>query len=335
MQGAIQKITLLGIIGILPIYPADPRVHPLSKKKIRLERSVEAMGTTFVIEMYGTDEHLMQSAADQAFTEVRRVDEMLSNYRPSSELSRVNACAGKTPVKVSREFFDLLTACKKYSRESEGTFDITVGLLMKVWGFYKGSGRLPSRAEIRAALDNVGYQKLELDSRNLTVRFKKPGINLDPGGLGKGYAVDRMVTVLVKSGIDSALVSAGGSSIFGIGAPPNDARGWYIRIRDPKQENRTAADVYLKNNSISTSGNYEKFFWANGKLYSHIMNPHTGYPSEGMLSVSVTSPRTLDSEIWAKPYYILGAAWTKRHKAKGLRVLMCEDKAGASCAWLP
>jgi FAD:protein FMN transferase len=139
----------------------------------------------------------------------------------------------------------------------------------------------------------------------------------------------------VKSGIDSALVSAGGSSIFGIGAPPNDARGWYIRIRDPKQENRTAADVYLKNNSISTSGNYEKFFWANGKLYSHIMNPHTGYPSEGMLSVSVTSPRTLDSEIWAKPYYILGAAWTKRHKAKGLRVLMCEDKAGASCAWLP
>jgi FAD:protein FMN transferase len=332
----IRIVILLGAIGILPICLANQPHQTGSKKATtRLERSVEAMGTAFVIEMYGPDEHLMQTAADQAFAELRRVNQMLSNYRPSSELSRVNECAGTTPVKVSPEFFDLLTACKTYSRESEGTFDITVGPLMKVWGFYKGSGRLPSSAEVRAALDNVGYQNLELDSRNLAVRFKKPGVNLDPGGVGKGYAVDRMVAVLVKNHIDSALVSAGGSSIFGMGVPPNDPRGWYIRIRDPKQENRTAAEVYLKNNSISTSGNYEKFFWANGKLYSHIMNPHTGYPAEGMLSVSVISPRTLDSEIWAKPYYILGAAWTERHKPKDFRVLMCEDKPGASCAWLP
>jgi FAD:protein FMN transferase len=259
----------------------------------------------------------------------------LSNYRPSSELSRVNECAGRAPVKVSRQFFDLLTACERYSRDSEATFDITVGPLMKAWGFYKGSGRLPSSGEIRTALDGVGYQNLQLDSRDLTVRFKKPGVNLDPGGVGKGYAVDCMVAALMKNGIDSALVSAGGSSIFGIGAPPNDPRGWYIRIRGPKEENRTAAEVYLKNNSLSTSGSYEKFFWANGKLYSHIMDPRTGYPSKGMLSVSVISPRTLDSEIWAKPYYILGAAWTERHRARQFRVLMCEDKPGASCGWLP
>jgi FAD:protein FMN transferase len=335
MQGTIQKITLLSIIGILPIYAVDPQPRALPKNTIRLERSVDAMGTNFVIEIYGTDEHLMQSAANQAFAEARRVDEMLSNYRLTSELSQVNECAGKTPVKVSREFFDLLSACERYSRESEGAFDITVGPLMKVWGFYKGSGRLPSREEVRVALDNIGFQKLELDSRDLAVRFKKPGVNLDPGGVGKGYAVDRMATVLLKNGIDSALVSAGGSSIFGIGAPPGDLRGWYIRIRDPKEENRTVAEVYLKNNSISTSGNYEKFFWANGRLYSHIMDPRTGYPSAGTLSVSVISPRTLDSEIWAKPYYILGAAWAKRHKPRDFRVLMCEDKAGAPCRWLP
>ena len=293
------------------------------------------MGTSFVIEIYGPDEHLMRVAADQAFAELHRVDGMLSNYIPTSELSRVNGCAGKYSVKVTREFFELLTACERYSRESEGTFDITVGPLMKVWGFSKGSGRLPRGEEIRAALDNVGYRNLELDSRNLTVRFKKPGVNLDPGGVGKGYAVDRIVAVLLKNGIDSALVSAGGSSIFGIGTPPNDPRGWYIRIRDPKQEIRSAAEVYLKNDSISTSGNYEKFFWANGKLYSHIMDPRIGHPSEGMLSVSVIAPRTLDSEIWAKPYYILGATWTKRHKPYDFRILMCEDKPGASCAWLP
>jgi FAD:protein FMN transferase len=335
MPGNIHTITLLSIIGILPIYPADLQTHPLPNNAIRLERSVDAMGTSVVIEINGTDEHLMQAAADQAFAELRRVDGMLSNYRPTNELSRVNECAGKALVKVSREFFGLLEDCERYSRGSEGTFDITVGPLMKVWGFYKGSGRLPATAEIRVALGSVGFRNLELDSRRMTVRFKKPDVNLDPGGFGKGYAVDRMVGILLKNGIDSALVSTGGSSIFGIGTPPNDPRGWYIRIRDPKDQNRTAAEVYLKNNSISTSGNYEKFFWANGKLYSHIMDPRTGYPSEGTLSVSVISPRTLDSEIWAKPYYILGAAWTERHKARDFRVLMCEGKAGASCAWLP
>jgi FAD:protein FMN transferase len=331
----IQAVSLLGIIGILPICSSDRQTRQLPKNTTRLERSVEAMGTTFVIEIYGTDKHLMQSATDQAFAELRRVDGMLSNYISGSELSRVNECAGKNAVQVSREFFDLLTACERYGRESDGTFDITVGPLMKIWGFYKGSGRLPSGAEVRVALDDVGYQNLDVDSKNLTVRFKKPGVNLDPGGVGKGYAVDRMSAVLRKNGIDSALVSAGGSSIFGIGAPPNEARGWYIRIRDPKEQNKTAAEIYLRNNSVSTSGNYEKFFWANGKLYSHIMDPRTGYPSEGMLSVSVISPRTLDSEIWAKPYYILGRAWTERHKPKDFRVWMCEDKPGASCAWLP
>ena len=302
---------------------------------MRLERSANAMGTTFLVEIYGSDENRMRNAAEQAFAEVRRLDRMLSHYIADSELSRVNECAGKNPVKVSRELFDLLKTCESYSLESEGTFDITVGPLVKAWGFYKGSGRLPTRREIRAALSNVGYQNLKLDSTNLTVRFKKPGVNLDPGGVGKGYAVDRMVDVLLRNGIDCALVSAGGSSIFGIGAPPNDQRGWYIRVRDPKEENRTAADVYLKNNSISTSGNYEKFFWANGKLYSHIMDPRTGYPSEHVVSVSVIAPRTLDSEIWAKPYYILGRSWTERHKPKDFRVLMCEDKLGAECAWVP
>jgi thiamine biosynthesis lipoprotein len=335
LRGNIQRITLLSIIGILPIYPADLQTHPLLKNAIRWERSVDAMGTSFVIEIFGTDEHLMQAAADEAFAELRRVDGMLSNYIAGSELSRVNECAGKAPVKVSREFFELLTACERYSRESEGTFDITVGPLMRVWGFYKGSGRLPARAEVRVSLDDVGYRMVELNSKSSTVRFKNSGMNLDPGGFGKGYAVDRMAGILLKNGIDSALVSAGGSSIFGIGNPPSDPRGWYIRIRDPKEQNRTAAEVYLKNNSISTSGNYEKFFWANGKPYSHIMDPRTGYPSEGMLSVSVISPRTIDSEIWAKPYYILGAVWTERHKPRNFRVLMCEDKHEASCTWLP
>jgi len=301
----------------------------------RLEQTAEAMGTTYTVELCGTNQPVLQTAAREAFDEVHRLDRMLSNYIPGSELSRVNDHAADAPVHVSQEFFDLLSQCVNYSNESEGTFDITVGPLMKVWGFYEGAGHLANAAEIRAALNESGYHNLELNAANLTVRFRKHGMALDPGGVGKGYAVDRMVAILRKRGTCSGLVSAGGSSIYGIGAPPADARGWRIRIRDPRNGNRTVSQVYLKDTSISTSGSSEKFFWAGGKRYSHIMDPRTGYPAEGMLSVSVVAPQTLDSEVWAKPYYILGRAWTEQHKPPKFRVFMCEDKPNAPCGWLP
>jgi thiamine biosynthesis lipoprotein len=302
---------------------------------VKLERQVYAMGTEYSIELYGPNSTRLASAAEQASEEVKRIDQLISNYLPDSELSRVNHEASSHPVAVSAELFDLIAQCQEFSRQSEGSFDITVGALMKVWGFYKDSGHLPHRAEIRSALDQIGYQNVQLDRERHTVRFTKPGMSLDPGGVGKGYAVDKMVAILEANGVTSGLVSGGGSSIYGIGAPPDDARGWYVRIRDPKDERKTAAEIYLKNNSVSTSGNYEKFFVAEGKLYSHIMDPRTGYPSEGMLSVSVIAPRTLESEIWAKPYYILGREWTQKHKPKTYRVLLCEDRQGATCAWLP
>jgi thiamine biosynthesis lipoprotein len=301
---------------------------------LRMERSAPAMGTTYTIDIYGRDRAVMQAAAEAALEEASRIDRMLSNYRPESELSRLNEHAAGQPVKISQELFDLLTTCVEYSRASEGAFDITVAPLMKVWGFYKDSGRLPDRAEVRAALGQIGYRNIELNPASHTVRFARHGVSLDPGGVGKGYAVDKMVAILRKNGIACALVSGGGSSIYGMGAPPDNPKGWYVRVRDPKDEKKTAAEVYLHDESISTSGNYEKFFWANGKLYSHIMDPRTGFPAEGMLAVSVIAPKTLDSEVWAKPYYILGSAWTREHKPRDFRVFLCEDKPGAACAWV-
>ncbi len=304
------------------------------ERLFRIERSAPAMGTTYTVEIYGRDKGVMQAAAESALEEAGRIDRMLSNYRPESELSRVNQQAADQPVKISQELFDLLTTCLEYSRASQGAFDITVAPLMKVWGFYKDSGRLPDRAEVRAALGQIGYRNVELSPASRTVRFARHGVSLDPGGVGKGYAVDKMVGVLRKSGIACALVSAGGSSIYGMGAPPDNPNGWYLRVRDPKDEKKTAAEVYLRDESISTSGNYEKFFWADGKLYSHIMDPRTGFPAEGMLAVSVIAPKTLDSEVWAKPYYILGSDWTRAHKPRDFQVFLCEDKPGAACAWV-
>src|SRR6267378_2294286 len=308
-----------------------------SSEALRLESSLEAMGSAYSLVLYGEDRGRLEAASEEAFEEVRRLDRMLSNYRPESEWSEVNRHAAERPVKVSAELFRLLSACVEYSRQSEGAFDISVGPLMKVWGFYKGTGHLPQRAEVGGALTKVGYRNILLDANRLTVRFARPGVELDPGGIGKGYAVDRMVDILRKDGIDSALVSASGSSIYALGAPPGEA-GWKVRIRDPKDEAKTVTEVTLKNESMSTSGSYEKFFWAEGKIYSHIMDPRTGYPSRGMLSASVITPLTLDSEAWTKPYYINGREWAAKHNPKGFRVFLCPDTGeagtGQTCAWL-
>lgn len=306
-----------------------------AQELLRLEASQDAMGTTFVAALYGEDRERLEAAADAAFAEVRRLERMLSNYRPNSELSRVNREAGERPVRVSDELFDLLATCLEYSRASEGAFDVTVGPLMKVWGFYRGTGRLPSPEEVQSAMAKVGYRRIVLDPEERTVRFSEPGVELDPGGIGKGYAVDRMVAVLREHGIRSALISASGSSIYGLGVPPGDPEGWEVRIRHPRNETLTIETLRLKDCSLSTSGSYEKFFVAAGKTYSHIMDPRTGYPAQGVLSVSVLAPRTLDSEAWTKPFFILGRQWAARHRPKDLRVFLCEDTAELKCAWLP
>ena len=322
-----------------------PAAHP-GPDLLRLEASAEAMGSTYSLVLYDQDRNKMESAADDAFEEARRLDALLSNYRPESEWSKINREAASHPVAVSKELFDLLAVCAEYSRASEGAFDITVGPLMKVWGFYKDSGHLPAAAEVRTALDRVGYRNLILDASHQTVAFSKSGMDIDPGGVGKGYAVDKMVEILKKDGIRTALVSGGGSSIYGLGAPP-DELGWKIEIKNPSDKFQHVADVMLKNESLSTSGSYEKFFVAEGKTWSHIMDPRTGFPAQGTLSVSVIAPRTLDSEVWAKPYFVNGRHWTAQHKPRDFRVFFCaagdeavpvgteSKKAEQTCAWLP
>jgi FAD:protein FMN transferase len=301
---------------------------------LRLEKSTDAMGSTYSIALYGYDRVKMEAAADAAFDEVRALDELLSNYKPASEWSEVNRYAAERPVKVSPELFRLIAACLEYSRESEGAFDITVGPLMKVWGFYKGSGHLPHKPEIATAMAKVGYGHVHLDAASQTVRFDRPGVELDPGGIGKGYAVDRMVEVLRRNGVGTALVAGSGSSIYGMGAPPDEPRGWLVKIKDPWDNRRTQAEVFLKDSSMSTSGSYEKFFRAEGKIYAHIMDPRTGYPAQGSVSVSVIAPRTVDSEAWAKPYFVNGRQWAVKHRPKDFRVFFCEDRMDKPCAWL-
>jgi thiamine biosynthesis lipoprotein len=308
---------------------------PISGRSyVRVEKSDEIMGATFSVVLHGTDRAQLDAAADAALDEAHRLDRMLSNYHPDTEWSRVNRLAADRPVVVSEELFALLSECVKYSEQSEGAFDITVAPLVRAWGFFKGEGTMPRAGAVAAARRQVGYRHVRLDAAARTVRFDRPGVELDPGGIGKGYAVDRMVALLKQRGITAALVSASGSSIYGLGSPTDDARGWHIPIRAPRNPDAAAGEVFLRDMSISTSGSYEKFFWAEGRTYAHIIDPRTGYPAQGTASVSVVARRALDSEAWTKPYFINGRQWTASHKHEDMRVFFCLDTPQPTCEWV-
>lgn len=298
----------------------------------RYEASFSAMGTQFTIAAYGKKRGFVASAVASAFEEVRNADLMLNHYHHGSELSLINRNAADGPWKITKPMGDLLEKCLNYSRLSGGGFDITVGPLMHIWGFSRDSGRVPSTSEITRALSVVGYRFVELDRLRETVRFLRKGVELDPGAMGKGYAVDRMVSVLREAGLKRFFISGGSSSLYAGHAPPSDERGWQVNIRSQKEGAKPVQQLYLIQESLSTSGSYEKFFEVDDTSYSHLMSPHTGNPVTGMLSVSVTAPTTLASEIWATALFVNGVEWTRQHKPEGLRVLACA--IDQPCEWI-
>ncbi len=215
------------------------------------------MACAYTIVAYGPDAPALAPAVEAALDEVDRIDRLMSHYRPESPLSRLNREAADGPLAVDPELFDFVAECMKYSRESGGSFDITVGPLMKAWGFFRGEGRLPGAVELEDLRGKIGYSHVILSARERTIRFDRPGVELDLGGIAKGYAVDRAVSTLRSRGITAALVSAGGSTIYGLGAPPG-GRGWEVTIQDPLHANGTARKVLLRDRALSVSGSYEK-----------------------------------------------------------------------------
>jgi thiamine biosynthesis lipoprotein len=301
----------------------------------RYEYSADAMGGVFSVALYSTTRANADAASAAAFVELRRLDRMLSNYRSDSEWSEVNRNAAARAVKISQELFDLLSAGLEYSRRSDGAFDITVGPLMKAWGFYGGSGSVADDVVLKKARASVGYQRILLDPVDCAVRFDRDGVEMDPGGIGKGYAADRMIETLKRYGIEKALVSAAGSSIFALGAPPGQ-EGWPVDVHGPNQAGCNADQLRLKDESLSTSGISQKFFRINGRVFGHILDPRTGYPVHGVLQVTVRAPRALDSEAWTKAFFVNGRCWSARHIPSGFRVFFCSEEPGRPvCEWLP
>lgn len=329
----IKKRSMKGLTVLLCAF-AVPFAHPVraSAELERMESSAQIMGSEFRIACYAPSKKRAAGAITAAFDEVRRVDGFLSHYKPDSELSRVNRDAANRAVPISAEFAELLARCQRYTAASDGAFDIAVGALVDAWGFYTGQGTKPSWFALWRGRRNSGSQHVALDPAGPAVRFRREGLRLDPGGFGKGYAVDRAVSVLREYGIERALVSSGTSSVFALGSPPEASLGWPLDLRSPSASQAVAETLVLRDEAVSTSGSYEKFFEHGGKRYGHILDPRTGLPSEGIDSVSVVAARTLDTEAWATALFVNGADWFRANPLPGLRVFLCE--AESRCRWL-
>ena len=295
--------------------------------------SDEAMGTTFSVEVHGHDRARLESVARAALAEAARVDRLLSNYQPDSEWSAMNRSASRGPFAVSAELFDLLAACLAYSRDTEGAFDVSVGPLMKVWGFFKGEGTMPTTDAVTSALAGTGAEHVRLDPRRVTVEFLRPDVELDPGGIGKGYAIDRMAAILLNRGVTSAFVSAGGSSIYGLGAPPDSPDGWPVIIRHPRSSSGVAAKLLLKDSSLSTSGSYEKFFRAGGRDVLPHHGPAHRLPSEWhVVSVGRRTPdgrqRGVDEGVLHQRPGVGGDVVAPRARASSDATIVSQSRAG-------
>jgi thiamine biosynthesis lipoprotein len=287
----------------------------------RFEYSESHMGTLVRIVLYAPGAQVADGAAKAAFDRIGALDAAFSDYRDSSELIRLSRQSGGGPVEVSDDLFRVLRAAQRVARESDGAFDVTVGPLSVLWRRARRVRELPDAASIAAARALVGADKLELDDRRRTARLTASGMQLDLGGIAKGFAADEASAVLKRIGVQAALVAAGGD-IVATGTPPGKD-GWRVAIASLEGADRAPAGfVDLRNAAVSTSGDAEQFVVLDGVRYSHIVDPRTGAALTGRRSVTIVARDGTTSDALATAVSVLGAV-------KGLALVESSPAAAA------
>jgi thiamine biosynthesis lipoprotein len=293
---------------ILP--PALVALHCLSacstapNQPVLVTRSAMAMGSQLTLAAWSADEAAAAAAFDRVFREFDRLESLLSVWKDGSDVVRLNAAAGREPVAVSRETLDVLAAARTAGEQTAGKFDITFGALAEVWKFdHDQDNSVPDRAAIEQRLPLVDYQAVQVDAARGTAFITRPGVRVHLGGIGKGYAVDRAVLMLRGAGFNDFMIQAGGD-MFASGT--NNGPPWKLGIADPRADHAAFAALEIRDATLSTSGDYERFFIKDGVRYHHLLDPDRGEPARGCRSVTIVAPRALLADVLSTGVFIMG-----------------------------
>ncbi len=265
----------------------------------------EAMATRFEVALDGGEPANLRALAEEALAEVDRLEAQLSFYRRESELSGLNARAGLGPVRVDPRFLRLLERAVALGEATGGAFDPTVGPLVRCWGFAGGEGRVPDPQEAEAALAVVGLNHLILAEDDCSVAFDCDGVTLDLGAIGKGYALERAAAILREGEVSAALLHAGTSSVYGLGAPGGEA-AWKVAIRHPLQPEDVIAVASLRDQALGVSAPHGKYFDLGGVRYGHVIDPRSGRPVRAALLAAVLTNSPTDADALSTGLLALG-----------------------------
>lgn len=290
-----------------------------TKKDNMFRETRMLMDTSCTITAVSSSETKAREAIDAGFARIKELDRLLNHFSPASEISAINKTAGNNPVKVSIETLEVVKKAVEIADYTHGAFDPTIGPLTKLWGFSGQNPRpaVPPENEIKNAMKLIDYKKIKINTSTSEIFLEEKGMELDLGGIAKGYAADIAIEAIKAKGIKAALVAIAGD-IRGFGLKP-DKQPWKVGIQNPRQETRGKgqgarvngeedifATLHLKDKAISTSGDYQRFFMEKGKRYHHILNPKTGYPSQGVISASVIAPEGHVTDGFSTGVFVLG-----------------------------
>lgn len=259
-----------------------------SSAQVLRKRAVTLMGSRFDISIVAKDSASAEENIDLVIAEVTRIENLISDWRPYTQIGQVNSNAGIKPVKVDQEVFELTERAIHLSEITNGAFDISFAAMDRIWKFDGSMTEMPSPEAIKNSVAKVGYKNIILDRENSTIFLKYKGMKIGFGALGEGYAADRCKEIMLKKGIEAGIVN--GSGDMNTWGKQPDGSAWNIGITDPKNPTELLAVVPIYHGAVVTSGSYEKFVVFNNKRYAHIINPKTGYPATGLTSVTIFGP---------------------------------------------
>jgi FAD:protein FMN transferase len=284
------------------------------------------MGNRFEISVVSEDENWANERIENAISEISRIEQLLTTFKPDSQTNLINDDAGIKPVRVDKEVFDLIQRSLKISNLTQGAFDITYGSIDKsLWNFDTKMTSLPDAVTAKKMVRLIDYQKVILNQNDQTVFLQEEGMRIGFGGIGKGYAAEMAKQLMIKEGVKSGVVNASGDLTTWGNQP--DGKQWTIGIADPNHKNKTFSSLNISNMAVATSGDYEKFVMIGGKRYSHTINPKTGLPITGIKSVTIIAPNAELADSLATPVTVMGVkvGLDLINQIKGIACVIIDD----------